>query len=165
MPQAKKNKDRKENLNAFKEKQKLKTKIMSEVQQQNAPQAAPVRQVPVWKSNEKLEILGVEFEAIYNYINSIQGAYAAVQGIMNRNILNGKVQIDFEKLNEDQTAYVPMSEEEKAPHVAEVTATLEVLRKQAAANNDPNLSPTIEDVSEPEQEQTERPKPSMIVVP
>lgn len=162
MPQAKKDKSRKENLEKFKQKQKLKNQIMSETQQ--LPQPAKVRQVPIWKSNEKLEILGVEFEAIYNYINSVQGAYAAMQGVMNRNILNGKVQIDFEKLNDEQTAYVPMSDEEKAPHLAEVQATLDALRKQSAAINDPALSPVAES-DQPQPNSEDAIKPSMIVVP
>lgn len=152
MPQAKKDKSRKSNLEAYKQKQKLKTQIMSENQ---VPQPAPIRQVPVWKSSEILEITGLEFEAIYNYINSVQGAYAAMQSVMNRNILSGKVNIDFEKLNDTQSAYVPMSDEEKAPHLAEVQATLDALRKQSTA-------PAVQVENLQEQEES---KPNLIVVP
>ena len=155
MAKSRKDPSRKENLEAFKNKQKLKTQIMSENQ---VPQPAEIRQQPVWKSNEILEITGLEFEAMYNYINSVQGAYAAMQSVMNRNILSGKVNIDFEKLNDSKTAYEPMSAEEKAPHLAEVQATLDALRKQSAGI----VSESIPVSDEP---QAESPKPNLIVVP
>lgn len=158
MSQAKKDKSRKSNLEAYKQKQKLKNQIMSENQ---VPQPAPIRQVPVWKSSEILEITGLEFEAIYNYINSVQGAYAAMQSVMNRNILSGKVNIDFEKLNDTQSAYVPMSDEEKAPHLAEVQATLDALRKQSSGV----VSEVVSASDEPQADPEVPTRPNLIVVP
>ena len=116
--------NRKNKLNSVK--QKLKTQVMN----QNV-QAKPVREIPVWKSHETIEMLGFEFEAIFNYINGAQAAYAAVQNIMNRNLVNGKVELDFEKLSEDGTSYVPMTEDEKAPHKEQFKVAIEAAKAKA----------------------------------
>ena len=126
MPKSKTDPKRKDNVKRFKENQKRKN--MS----QQLPKPDPIRQVPVWKSTQNIEMNGLEFEAIFNYINAAQGAYGAVQSILQRNILNGGIDIAFEKLNEEQTAYVPMTDEEQAPHKAEVAKMLEALKSQAA---------------------------------
>ena len=127
MPKSKTNPKRRDNVNAFKE--KVKNKKMT--QETNQPQIPEIRQVPIWKSQTEISMNGLEFEAIFNFINSAQGAYGAVQSIMNKNILNGNVQLDYEKLNEDKTQYVPMTDEEKAPHKAEFEQMITALKAQA----------------------------------
>lgn len=126
MPKSKNRKEHKTKVQKFKNKN-----TMSQQNQQVGPE--PIRQVPVWKSQDPIEMNGLEFEAIYNFINSVQGAYAAVQSIMNKNIISGKVQLNFEKLNETKTDYVPMSEEEQAPHKAEFQKVLDAAKAQAAS--------------------------------
>lgn len=73
-----------------------------------------VREVPVWKSQDVIEMTGADFEVIYNFIMNAQGAFLAAQGIMNRNLVNGTIQLDFEKFEDGK--YVPMTDEEKAPY-------------------------------------------------
>ena len=126
MSESKHRKNHKQKLEKFKNKQKMSN---NNQQEQTLPK---VRQVPIWKSQETIEMNGLEFQQIFNFINSVEGAYAACQSIMNKNILKGTVQIDFEKLNEDQSAYVPMTDEEKAPHTKEVNDTLNNLKAQSA---------------------------------
>ena len=125
MSVSKRNKDRKGNLEKFKKKQK--EKFMNDQQNIEIPE---IRPRPIWSSTAKIEVSGLEFEAIYNFINSVQGAYGAVQSVMNKNILSGNIQLDFEKLNQDKTAYVEMTEEEKAPHKAQYAAVLEAAKNR-----------------------------------
>lgn len=140
MPKSKTDPKRKDNVKRFKENQKQKN------MPQELPQPDPIRQVPVWKSTQNIEMNGLEFEAIFNYINAAQGAYGAIQSILQRNILNGGVDIAFEKLNEEKTGYVSMTAEEQAPHKAEVAKMINALKSQAAKmvrREDLHLEPPV----------------------
>lgn len=80
-----KNKERKQKLENFKSKQKKKN--MDETTK-TIPQ---VRSFPVWASNSTLEVSGLEWEAIYNYINVARQAVVAAESVMQRNIEAGKI--------------------------------------------------------------------------
>lgn len=130
MPKTKTNKSRKDKVNNYK-KQHKKELIMSQVQN-NLPE---VREVPTWNPTEKIEVTGVEFEMIYNGVTQLQSIFAAAQSIMSRNLLNGKIRMNFEKLVDGQ--YVPMTEEEQAPKREEYQKLINsILSQQAKAETE-----------------------------
>lgn len=112
---------------------KNKTKKMN----QQIPQMPPVRQIPVWNPTDKIEITGYEWEAIYNGLVQLQGLQQAAQSVMSRNILNGVIQMDFEKLNAKTLQYEPMTDEEKAPYLKQFKQTVE------AVKNPPKEEPSV----------------------
>jgi hypothetical protein len=128
MAKSRNRKDHKEKVEKFKDSQNQKLRQMAEIQQ---PQIPEVREVPIWSSNQTIEMNGLEFQAIFNYINNVQGAYGAIQSIMNKNIINGNVKLSFEKLNEDKTDYVPMTDDEQKPHIEQFEKMLDAMRNQA----------------------------------
>jgi hypothetical protein len=121
MPKSKNRAEHKTKLQKFK---KQKQQKMSE-QQMTIPE---VRNVPVWDNNAKIEMTGYEFEALYNGLQQIQTAQQAVNGIMSRNILNGTIQMEFEKFDKAAQNYVPMTEEEKAPFKADFAKAVEAAK-------------------------------------
>lgn len=138
MAKSKTDPTRKAKVVKFKENQKKQN-----MSQQTA-QPDPIRQVPQWKSTDTITLNGLEFEAIYNFINGVQGAYGAMQSVMQRNIVDGTIKIGFEKLNDEKTAYVPMTDEEQAPHKAQFDEMLNKLKAQAAGmvkREDEHLEP------------------------
>lgn len=169
MPKSRVNKDRKEKVKDYKtikqiEKQILKNNSMAETPQDNAPQGVPeqlkVRSVPKWKGNEILEITGIEFEGLYN--GSIKQSAAFLDSVMNRNVVNGKIHVDFEKINEDGTDYEEMTEEEQAPFKKEFNQWLDSIR-----NHKPNQSETPKQDEVPSQAPTpaeDAPKEQAVVL-
>lgn len=151
MSKAKRDNSRKENLIKFKEKQKTK-KRMSEDQKlpSEVPQLPEVRNVPVWDSQETISMNGLEFEAIFNFINGVSAAYSAVSSIMNKNILTGAVKMSFEKLTADKSAYVAMTEEEQAPYLAEFESAIAGVKSQLA-NIEKGAAPYYETADQKEQ--------------
>lgn len=117
MPKSRKNKDRKENLLNYKTKRK-------QMNQELAQKLPPVRSIPTWPQDAKIEVTGFEWEAIQNAIVQMQVAQQAAQSIMSRNILNGQITMDFEKLNPQTLEYEPMNVEEKQKHVNEYNEML-----------------------------------------
>jgi hypothetical protein len=130
MAVSKQDKTRKQKLNNFKNKQKR----MNEQQTNTAGQQIPnqqlpeVREVPFWSSNDDLTIKGIEYETMYNGIMQmteiLQGVFGAAQSVMQRNLLEDRIKVRFEKLSEttleDGTTvpdYIPMTEEEQRPHL------------------------------------------------
>lgn len=109
----------------------------------NGPQFPPVRSYPVWDANSLITLTGREFEIVYNAVNQIVGAYQALQGILSRNILDGVISMDFEKDADGGGNYVPMSDEEKAPHLQEFAKAIESVKNARAAASAPK--PTIVD--------------------
>lgn len=110
MPKSKNRKNHNTKLNKYKNQ-----KNMSE-QQYEIPE---VRNIPIWANDAVIPITGVEFEAIFNNLMSLQTAQQAVNGIMSRSILDGIIQMDFERYDKEKKDYVPMSEEAKAPYKAD----------------------------------------------
>ena len=78
-----------------------------------------IRQIPVWKSTETLEVNGLEWQAIARHFETINEAFMAFHSVINRNMLNGKIKIEFQKINEEG-GYEPMSEEEQKPYQEEI---------------------------------------------
>lgn len=85
----KKNKDRKQNLINFKNQVKRK---MAENQEQSIPQ---IRQFPQWASDSKIEVTGMEWEAIYNCINIFRQGIVASESVMQRNVESGVITNKF----------------------------------------------------------------------
>lgn len=127
MSKAKTNPSRKDKLDNFKQSQKLKNKNMSEA---NQPQLPEVRQIPIWSTNTEITMNGLEFQAIYDAMASMQQAAAVLQGIVTRSIIEEKIKLDFEKLDPTSNTYVAMSDEEKAPHAEQVQIILNQIREK-----------------------------------
>ncbi len=81
------------------------------------PPMPEIRTVPKWDSTAEIAITGLEWELIYNALLNTQGALQASQAVMSRNIVNGQIKLDFEKLNAKTLKYEEMPEDEKAPLV------------------------------------------------
>ena len=127
MPTSRKNKERTKQVNNY----KTKHKKMNQEQQQNVGQEMPpVRNVPTWGQNAKIEVTGFEWEAIQNGLSHIQLAQQAAQSIMSRNIVNGVIKMDFEKLNPTTSQYEAMTPEEKAPYAAEFEEMINSFKNQ-----------------------------------
>lgn len=137
MPKSRKNKERKENLQQYKNKRK-------QMNQELAQKLPPVRSIPTWPQDAKIEVSGFEWEAIQNAIVQMQMAQQAAQSIMSRNILNGAITMDFEKLNPQTLEYEPMSPDEKQKHIEEYNGMLAKF-KESLAKRDAGVQ------SEPEQ--------------
>lgn len=112
MPKSKNRKQHKQKLNQF----KTKTQKMSETNQQQGPMMPPVRSIPVWDNNAKIELTGTEFQVIENSLARLQEMIQVVQSVMSRNIISGEIKLDFQKLNPQTLQYGEMSAEEKAVH-------------------------------------------------
>jgi hypothetical protein len=114
-----KNANRKENLQNFK--QNKKREMESKNQQHYHENGLPkVRQQPVWNSNQMLDITGQEFEAIVQGMESAANGYLAVQNAINRNLIEGKIRMEYLELNEAGTGYQKMSEEASKPYQEEL---------------------------------------------
>lgn len=125
MPKSKNRKDHKQKLQKFKSNRR----IMNE----NAQQLPPVRSLPVWDPNVNIQIKGFEWEAIQNGLASLNFAMQASQSVMSRNILSGDITMDFEKLDPATGQYLPMTADEKAPHLKQFAEQIEAF-KTAQAN-------------------------------
>lgn len=110
MSVSKNRKEHKQKLN----KRKTNQKNMSN-QEKNVAMP-PVRTIPTWNPEANITLKGFEWEAIQNGLGSLQLSMQAAQSVMSRNIIDGNIQMDFEKLNNATMQYEPMTEEEKAPH-------------------------------------------------
>lgn len=119
MPISKNRKNHKEKVNNFKQKTKI------NMNQQMPPQMPPVRNIPTWPSDAKIELTGFEWEALQNGLVQMQVMQQVAQAVMSRNIINGIITMDFEKLNPKTLQYEPMTEEEKAPHKEEFAKLVE----------------------------------------
>lgn len=89
----------------------------------NLLQDPNVRQAPVWGGNDLIEVYGAEWEALFNFVNSANLAYASAHSVMNRNLLNGKIKMRFEKVLPDGST-VPMTKDEEKPYQKEFNKLL-----------------------------------------
>lgn len=96
-----------------------KNKIKQMTENSNVPQMPPVRNIPVWDKNATIKIKGFEWEVIFNTIQSLQVLQQAASSVMSRNIIEGVIEMDFEKLDPTTLKYVEMTQEEKDPYVKE----------------------------------------------
>lgn len=130
MPKVTHNKTHKKRLNKFKANQKRMTEQKT---QQGAPQFPPYRNVPTWDKNAKIEMFGYEWEVIYNTVAQLQALVQATNAVMSRNIVNGIIDMDFEKLDPKTLEYVEMSDEEKKPLREDFNNLINSLKAQADA--------------------------------
>jgi hypothetical protein len=147
--------------------QKLKT--MSEQTQPQVPSTLPeVRERPTWQGNEILEISGVELEYIYNSIAGISNAVAALNSVLNNNMIKGKVKMSFDKLSRDAAgnpSYHPMTPEESAPYEADFNKVLTAARKAAEQITSSNIViPTEDEVKQVEKDTKKGRKSKLEVV-
>lgn len=147
MPQSRKNKERKQKQQNYKNKQKMMNDKQREQMAQTLP---PVRQIPVWSSDADIAMKGFEFEALQNSIVQLQVAQQSIQSIMSRNLVEGNIKMDFEKLNPQTLEYEPMTDEEKKPHQDDFAKAVENV-KQAAEKmkqeaGDVQPTPSVDDV-------------------
>lgn len=117
--------------------------------QENTPQ---VVNAPSWDSNAKIEMNGREFEAIYNFIANAQEASLAIHSVMQKNLVNGTIRMNFRKLNDTGTDYVEMTPEEQRPYKEEFDQLLKEASNlaQKAVNGSKELSSELS----PQQEGT-----------
>lgn len=117
-----KNKNRQDNLNKFKSKHK---------KQMPKELNNDVRQYPVWDADQVLEVYGAEWDAIFNFVNSVQTAYMACSSVMNRAVLDGKVRLKFEKALPNGE-FAPMTPEEEKPYQEQFAETVRKAKEIAA---------------------------------
>lgn len=132
MAKTKHNSSHKTRVNNFKNQNKQKLKNMAE----NTPgyEIPEVRNVPVWANDSKIVITGFEFECLFNSLMQVQTAQQAVNGIMSRNILEGNIQMDFEKYDPARKDYGPMTDEEKVPYKADFAKAVEAAKRPQTEN-------------------------------
>ena len=128
MSKSRKNPGRKENLQKYKNKHKK-----QESMNQSQFELPEVRQSPVWKSDELLEVSGQEWETLFNFVENSSAAFMAANAVMSRNIINGKIKLKFEKLNKETLQYSDMSAEEEAPYQTEFQKAVQQAVQQANA--------------------------------
>lgn len=128
MPKSKVDKKRKNKVKDFKRNMSEKNENVGRDMPVNETMngLAEMREVPKWDPRANLDLMGKEFEILYNGINELglllnqamSVLIGAAQSIMQNNVANRKVTVDFEKLVEEngEATYVPMTEEEMAPH-------------------------------------------------
>jgi len=127
MPESKKDKSRKTNVDNFKTNKKRMNKEINETiaqmqqeqtQEQTQNTLPPIREIPTWGSKDSLDLNGLEFEYAYNAVTELAAkvntVFGALQSVMQNNLASGKIKLNFEKLENGE--YVKMTPEEEAPH-------------------------------------------------
>lgn len=163
MPKSRKNKDRKDNLKTYKNKKKT--------MNQNAELAQsmpPIRNIPHWKGEDNIDVKGFEWEAIINAFNQLQIGLQAIQAVMSRNIVNGTVVMDFEKLDPETLTYKPMVADEKLKYEIEFAEAVKAFKdeREAAGKRPESTSTLVDTDGEPLKAEVtaETPKPEAKVV-
>jgi hypothetical protein len=139
-------KDHKQKLQTFKQKQKQMSK------EQTPPQMPEIRNVPTWDKEADIELKGYEWEVLYNSIANLQILQQVAQGVMSRNVLNGTINMDFQKLDPTNLSYVDMTDEEKAPYKKDFATMIEKMKSQQEKQAQPETTDKqdaiiVEDVS------------------
>lgn len=164
MPKNTHNKTHKERVEKFKTKKQMENKQMEN--QQAMPE---IKNFPVWEQDAQIIVSGREWEVLFNSIMSMQESFQAINAVMSRNIMNGVIKMDFEKLNPKTLQYEKMTDEEKAPQAEEFSnavAAIKVAAEKAqneslqkSALRQPIVSPDgSEVVSEEKQPKKEKAK-------
>ena len=110
--------------------QKFKQKLKMAKEKEVGQTLPEFRNIPVWDANAKIEIFGYEWEVIYNTVAQMQLLGQATNAVMSRNIVNGNISMDFEKLNAESLSYESMSDSDKAPLKADFEKMVVNLRNQ-----------------------------------
>lgn len=124
MPKSRKDPKRTKNLKTYKNKKRT-------MNQQSLPE---VRNIPVWKSTDIIPVTGQEFEAIHNSFSQLQLGLAALQSVVSRNLVDGPITMDFQKLNPQTLQYEDMAPDEKAKYTAEFAELVEAFKKERAGS-------------------------------
>lgn len=109
-----------------------KLKKQQRIMENQQNQVPNVRQFPAWKSNVELTITGRELEAIAQFMDHAGPATMAYQQIVNRGLIDGNIELKYEKLNETGDGYEAMTDEESAPYRAEFEALVKQAKDIAA---------------------------------
>lgn len=91
MSKSKSSKSHKERVEKFKNQIKTKRKMTD----LKIPESPIAQQYPVWNSKESIEMNGLEFEAIYNFLNLFRNAVMAGESILQKNLETGKVKFTY----------------------------------------------------------------------
>lgn len=123
----KKNKERKEQLNNFK------TKIKKQMaEDQTMQELEGLRSYPIWKSQEKIEVSGLEWQSIYNVLNIFREGLVAAESVMQRNMEQGKVTMKYVDSNDKE-----VSTEKVAEYTKQMQALFE--KRQAEQVKEPDI--------------------------
>lgn len=91
------------------------------------PPMPEVRAVPIWAPDASISVTGAEWEAIQNMLANLQVSAQAIQAVMSRNIIEGTIKLDYQKLNSKTLTYEEMTDEEKAPYEENTRNAIEKL--------------------------------------
>lgn len=125
MAKTKTNKDRKQNVINYKNKHKRKP--MNQ-QQELDPNVTPQ---PTWPANAEIKMFGAEWDAIFNFINSVSSAYAACSSVMNRAVLDGTVKMKFARIDPASGQATELKPEEEAPYQEQMANTIKQAKEIA----------------------------------
>lgn len=142
MPKSRVSKEHKEKV------AKRNKQIKKNMEVNQVPDNLKVRQVPKWRSDDKITLTGIEWEAIYNYLLSARSANMAADAVMHRAVMDGVIKIDFERLNEAGTDYVEMTEEEQKPHKESLQQVINAFKERLSQSQQPQ--PTEEQQEQPQ---------------
>lgn len=146
MSVSKHNKTHKQRVNNYKQTIKqTRQKMNEQTQQPNAQQLPPVRSLPVWANDATIKLTGYEWEAIHNGLSQIQIAQQAAQAVLSRNIVDGVINVEFEKLDPTTLQYIPMTEEEKAPYRENLKATIEQIKNPIVPTQEIAVEASVEE--------------------
>lgn len=107
MPQAKKDKSRKQKQLKYKNSKKM---------SKQTPEVPAIRQVPSWDSQELFTVTGEELNSLYQFFNVFAPCFTAVNTIYSRGLQEGKVKLLYEY--EDGT---PVPDEEIQVYTQKLT--------------------------------------------
>lgn len=146
MPKTRKNKDRKEQLNKFKE--------LNKEKRMEVPKFKPFRQVPSWEPDAEIPITGREYSLLQDFFSVFAEPVSIMQDVFRRSLDKGVITIKY--IDNDGKE---VSKEEVEAYMKEMT---EYLKNQAKATSKdaivltPNQEEATEEVVQPEIE--EKPK-------
>lgn len=119
MPQSKKNKDRTEKVNQFKNKQKQKFMSENTNTTPTPTEQPPVRQIvktPYWAADAEFTLTGVEFMKLNNFMDLFKDGVQTMQEVFLRNVDSGTIQSRFH----DRETNEEVSEDEVREYMAEM---------------------------------------------
>lgn len=134
MSKSKTNQSHKERVNNF----KLKQKVQRMSEQIEFPESPVAQQYPVWSSKAAIEMSGLEFEAIYNYMATQRNAVMAAESILQKNLQNGTIKYVYK---DKEGKEVP--DEEVAKYQAAISKFYEDQQKAQDQKGVPNLNSIV----------------------
>lgn len=132
MAVSKRDPKRKEKLNIYKQKTK---KRMSEQNKPTPPKQ--LRSFPIWKSQDKIDVTGLEWEKMYNALNIFREAIVASESVMQRNAASGVITTKFIDENDQE-----VSPEEVEKYTKELQAYFAAQAAEQAKTDTPAGMPS-----------------------